>query len=81
MKSSYYYDYTRNTRDADIPEQTPSYYQGLFKGIEAHDVIDDFLLTYNVGTAVTYLLRAGKKPNNPKAQDIKKAILIFFEFL
>ena len=72
MPSKYYYDYTRNGLE-DI-DDTPSYYQGLFKGIEAHDVIDDFLLTYNVGTAVTYLLRAGKKPNNPKAQDIQKAI-------
>ena len=74
MKSKYYYDYTRNTRDADIPEEIPSYYLGLFAGIKANEIIDDFLLTYNVGTAVTYLLRAGKKPNNPKAQDIQKAI-------
>tara|TARA_R110001599_G_scaffold126542_1_gene299640 strand:+ start:944 stop:1210 length:267 start_codon:yes stop_codon:yes gene_type:complete len=72
MPSKYYYDYTRN--GLEEKESTPNYYKGIFKGIEAHDVIDDFLLTYNVGTAVTYLLRAGKKPNNPKAQDIEKAI-------
>ena len=71
MPSKYYYDYTRNGLEE---KDTPNYYKGIFKGIEAHDVIDDFLLTYNVGTAVTYLLRAGKKPNNPKAQDIEKAI-------
>ena len=29
---------------------------------------------YNLGTALTYLMRAGKKPNNPITQDIKKAI-------
>jgi hypothetical protein len=29
---------------------------------------------YNLGTALTYLMRAGKKPNNPITQDIRKAI-------
>ena len=29
---------------------------------------------YNLGTAITYLLRAGKKTGNPMAQDINKAI-------
>ena len=52
----------------------PSYYKGKIKGIKAHEVIADYDLTYNIGTAVTYLLRAGKKPNNPIVQDIKKAI-------
>ncbi len=75
-KSKYYYDYTRNM---SVEEEvnfvsTPTYYKGVFKGIEAHDVIDDFLLSYNIGTAVTYLLRSGKKPNNPAKQDIQKAI-------
>ena len=72
-KSKYYYDYTRNTGEVE-EVITPTYYNGVFKGIEAHDVIDDFLLSYNIGTAVTYLLRAGKKPNNPAKQDIQKAI-------
>ncbi len=71
-KSKYYYDYTRNT--GEVVENTPNYYNGIFKGIKANEVIDDFLLSYNLGTAVTYLLRAGKKPNNPKKQDIQKAI-------
>ena len=70
-RSKYYYDSTRNGLEE---KDTPNYYKGIFKGIKAHDVIDDFLLTYNVGTAVTYLLRAGKKADNPKAQDIQKAI-------
>jgi hypothetical protein len=30
---------------------------------------------YNLGTALTYLMRAGKKPNNPITQDIEKAIV------
>ena len=73
-KSKYYYDYTRNTGEVETDTITPNYYNGIFKGIKANEVIDDFLLTYNIGTAVTYLLRAGKKPNNPKKQDIQKAI-------
>ena len=75
-KSKYYYDYTRNMsveQEVNYVE-TPNYYKGCFLGIEAHEVIDDFLLSYNVGTAVTYLLRSGKKLNNPAEQDIKKAI-------
>lgn len=73
-KSKYYYDYTRNQDVVNDEVETPNYYKGIFKGIKANEVIDDYLLTYNVGTAVTYLLRAGKKPNNPKKQDIQKAI-------
>lgn len=72
-KSKYYYDYTRNTGEVEEVD-TPNYYKGIFKGIKANEIIDDYLLTYNIGTAVTYLLRAGKKPNNPKKQDIQKAI-------
>jgi len=55
--------------------KTPKYYIGKHKGIEAFDVVLDFQEdNYNLGTAITYLLRAGKKPNNPMAQDIRKAI-------
>jgi len=57
-----------------MSKKVPSYYIGKNKQIKAHEVISDYELTYNVGTAVTYLLRAGKKPNNPKQQDIQKAI-------
>ena len=35
---------------------------------------EDFELGYNTGTAVSYLLRAGKKEGNPAEQDIQKAI-------
>jgi hypothetical protein len=53
----------------------PKYYIGKYKNIEAFDVVLDFQEdNYNLGTAITYLLRAGKKPNNPISQDIKKAI-------
>ena len=54
---------------------TPSYYLGKYKGIEAFDVCMDFARdSYNIGVAIAYLLRAGKKPNNPMAKDLKKAI-------
>jgi hypothetical protein len=38
----------------------PSYYIGN-NGYEARKVISGFDLSYNVGTATTYLLRCGKK--------------------
>jgi hypothetical protein len=54
---------------------TPSYYLGKYKGIEAFDVCMDFARdSYNMGVAIAYLLRAGKKEGNPKSQDIRKAI-------
>jgi len=51
----------------------PSYYIGKRYKIEARKVIEDFDLSYNVGTAVTYLLRAEKKHASP-IQCIEKAI-------
>jgi len=53
--------------------EIPEYYKGK-NGYMAKDVIANFDLTYNIGTAVTYLLRAGKKEGNPTEQDIRKAI-------
>ena len=54
---------------------TPPYYHGKYKGIESFDVCMDFArYSYNIGVAIAYLLRAGKKENNPKAQDLRKAI-------
>ena len=49
----------------------PIYYES--KGIEARKVIEDFNLSYYVGTAVTYLLRAERKHESPY-ECIKKAI-------
>ena len=59
-------DYKKN------PE--PHYYTGNTYGYSARCVVEDFDLTYNVGTACSYLLRAGKKEGNPAEQDIQKAI-------
>jgi hypothetical protein len=55
---------------------TPKYYLGKYKGIEAMDVVLDFQEdNYNLGVAIAYLLRAGKKPFNPIEDDIQKAIV------
>ena len=51
----------------------PSYYIGRRYKIEARKVIEDFDLSYNLGTAVTYLLRANKKHDSP-IECIQKAI-------
>ena len=57
----------------------PSYYIGN-NGYEARKVIAGFDLSYNVGTATTYLLRCGKKKEQGMSDkdkhidDINKAI-------
>ena len=51
----------------------PKYYIGKTYKIEARKVVEDFDLTYNIGTAVTYLLRARRKHKSP-IDCIKKAI-------
>ena len=51
----------------------PSYYIGTRYKIEARKVIEDFELTYNTGTAVTYLLRSERKHASP-IECIQKAI-------
>ena len=53
--------------------EIPKYYKGK-NGYMAKDVVSNFNLSYNIGTATTYLLRAGKKEGNPAQQDIRKAI-------
>ena len=69
-----------NTKDSTKSSSTgtsvPEYYIGKFKGIEAFDVVQDFAHdNYNLGVAIAYLLRAGKKDGNPAEQDITKAII------
>ena len=51
-----------------------AYYVGSKYRYEARKVIEDFDLSYNVGTAVTYCLRAKRKHNDGGISDIKKAI-------
>tara|TARA_R110000822_G_scaffold230882_5_gene362970 strand:- start:3860 stop:4216 length:357 start_codon:yes stop_codon:yes gene_type:complete len=59
-----------------MTKNTPKYYIGKYKNIEAMDVVLDFQEdSYNIGVAIAYLLRAGKKEGNPVTQDIEKAIV------
>ena len=81
-KSKYYYDYTRNTGEViDYKQtQTPNYYIGKKYGYKAKDIIYDYDLSYNCGTALTYILRAGTKTEQGMNQvdkhieDLQKAI-------
>jgi len=92
-KSKHYYDYARNcscggaclcrmTEEANEEVKDisiPSYYIGN-NGYEAREVISGFDLSYNVGTATTYLLRCGKKKEqgmtdkDKHIEDIEKAM-------
>ena len=82
--SKYYYDYKRNVDESSLEiakeRNIPNYYIGSVYGYEARKVVEDWDLSYNVGTAVTYLLRAGKKheqgmsDNDKHIEDLNKAI-------
>lgn len=52
----------------------PSHYGGKDNPYEAIKVIKAHKLNFSLGNAVKYILRAGKKENNAKADDLKKAI-------
>jgi|TARA_R110001592_G_scaffold120632_2_gene325243 hypothetical protein len=54
-------------------EEIPTYYKGK-NGYMAKDVVANFDLTYNLGSAMKYIIRCGKKEGNPPEQDIRKAI-------
>tara|TARA_R110000765_G_scaffold377070_1_gene467912 strand:+ start:42 stop:323 length:282 start_codon:yes stop_codon:yes gene_type:complete len=73
--NEYYWEVGRNgyTASKTTDERIPSYYIGRHHKYEARKVVEDFDLTYNLGTAVTYLLRAKRKHNTP-VDCIKKAI-------
>tara|TARA_R100000231_G_scaffold63574_1_gene51571 strand:- start:182 stop:475 length:294 start_codon:yes stop_codon:yes gene_type:complete len=81
-KSKYYYDYTRNCScggaclcrriENDNPD-IPDYYKGK-NGYMAKDVVANFDLSYNCGTATTYILRSKNKHNDGGIEDLKKAI-------
>ena len=56
-------------------KEIPSYYIGKKYKIEARKVVEDFQAdNYNLGVAISYLLRCGKKEGNSAEQDIRKAI-------
>ena len=58
----------------------PNYYIGSVYKYEARKVIEDWDLSYNIGTATSYLLRCGKKTEKGMSskekhiEDIEKAI-------
>jgi len=54
-------------------DKTPNYYIGRVYGYEARKVVEDFDLSYNIGTATTYLLRA-KRKHDTSVDCIQKAI-------
>ncbi len=53
--------------------EIPEYYKGK-NGYMAKDVVSNFDLSYNIGTAVTYLLRSKNKHDDGGVEDIRKAI-------
>ena len=53
--------------------EIPAYYKGK-NGYMAKDVVTNFDLSYNVGTAVTYLLRSKNNHKDGGVEDIRKAI-------
>ncbi|OII61160.1 hypothetical protein BJP40_06435 [Streptomyces sp. CC53] len=59
-----------NGAAASSPETAPEHYRG--KGMEPWDVVDAFGLDYYRGSALKYILRAGRK--GPAAEDLRKAI-------
>jgi hypothetical protein len=63
LHNSLYYEEGRNGYIANktVDNKIPNYYIGKYHGYEARKVIEDFDLSYNIGTSTTYLLRAGKK--------------------
>lgn len=64
-------------RQADDPSQPyeevdhPNHYQ-LPGGIEVLDIVED--MSFNLGNAIKYVLRAGKKPGVPLETDLQKAV-------
>lgn len=52
----------------------PAHYGGAGNPVEAIRVIEDWGLGFHLGNALKYLLRAGRKPTAPAAEDLAKAL-------
>jgi len=50
----------------------PDHYQS--GKMEAIEVIEAYDLNFSIGSAIKYLLRAGKKPGESSVEDLSKAI-------
>ena len=53
--------------------KTPKYYVGQVYGYKAFDIIEDYKLSYNCATALSYILRADRKHETPN-DCLQKAI-------
>lgn len=59
-----------------MTKKIPDYYIGKRYKYEARKVVEDFQAdNYNLGTAITYLLRAGKKKAIQKNKTYKKQLI------
>jgi len=77
--NKHYWELDRNKPCSNSPSgglendnRVPEYYKGK-EGYQARKVCDNFDLTYHLGTATTYILRAYHKHDTP-VDCIKKAI-------
>jgi hypothetical protein len=66
--------FTKLEPDGKVNVIKPSYYKAIIKGVEIDviDIINAFGLSFCLGNALKYILRAGKKDD--RAQDLKKAV-------
>ena len=72
-----YYERNRNGFDyitAATDPRIPHYYVGRHYKYEARKIVEDYELSYNLGTACSYILRSARKHSDYGVSDIKKAI-------
>ena len=58
--------------EEDDDVDSPAHYHSLVGTMEAIDVIEAYNLNFNLGNAIKYILRSGKKDD--EIQDLKKAM-------
>ena len=49
-------------------------YYGVDNPFEPIKIIDFYSLDFSLGNVIKYVLRAGRKPNEDKIKDLKKAL-------
>lgn len=59
--------------DAREAVNHPAHYGGEDNPYEAIKVIEEWDLGFNLGNAVKYISRAGRKPGTPYVEDLRKA--------
>jgi hypothetical protein len=52
---------------------SPKHYGGADNIYEAIKIIEHFNLNFSLGSALKYIIRAGKKSSEPTVDDLKKA--------